>query len=137
MLSAYSVSLFTQWQPQQDSVEQVWLKKKLVNDKNQDKNNHNDDYNNNDSDKEEDVDAMFFGAIHAMNPCHPISGLLCDICTKQFHIVGPWHKRLPHFRLDFVPSHGNELQSKYFVPRQYAIPAIAAIRQLLYDCATI
>ena len=56
MLSAYSISLFTQWQPQQDSVEQVWLKTKLVNDKNQDKNNHNDD---SDNDNEEDVDAMF------------------------------------------------------------------------------
>ena len=134
MSSAYSVSLFTQWQPQQDSVQQVWLKKKLVNDKNQDKNNHNDD---GDNDKEEDVDAMFFGAIPATNPCHPIPGLSGDICTKQFHIVGPWHERLPHFQLDFVPSHGDELQSEYFVPRQYAIPAIAAIRQLLYDCATI
>ena len=56
MLSAYSISLFTQWQPHQDSVEQVWLKTKLVNDKNQDKNNHNDD---SDNDNEEDVDAMF------------------------------------------------------------------------------
>ena len=40
-------------------------------------------------------------------------------------------------QLDFVPSHGDKLQSEYFVPQQYAIPAIAAVQQLLYDCATI
>ena len=69
----------------------------------------------------------WFGAIPPINPCHPIPGLSGDICTKQFRIMGPWLKRLPHFQLDYVPSHGDELQSEYFVPQQYAIPAIAAI----------
>ena len=29
---------------------------------------------------------------------------------------GPWHERLAHFRVEFTPSSGDELQSEYFVP---------------------
>ena len=42
---------------------------------------------------------------------------------------GPWHERLPHFRMDFTPSSGEELQSEYFVPRRNAVAAIAAVER--------
>ena len=32
--------------------------------------------------------------------------------------------RLPHFRLDFTPSSGDELQSEYLVPRAAVVPAL-------------
>ena len=37
--------------------------------------------------------------------------------TDQLGEAGPWNERLPHFRLEFTPSRGAELQSEYFVPR--------------------
>ncbi len=40
---------------------------------------------------------------------------------------GPWLDRLPHFRLDHTPSHGDELQSEFFVPREHAVAAFAAL----------
>jgi xylitol oxidase len=45
-------------------------------------------------------------------------------------IFGPWYERLPHFRMDFTPSSGEELQSEYIVPRQHAFAAFHAIDQL-------
>jgi xylitol oxidase len=45
-------------------------------------------------------------------------------------VPGPWHHRLPHFRLDSVPSVGEELQSEFFVPRADAVAALAEIRAL-------
>jgi alditol oxidase len=29
----------------------------------------------------------------------------------------PWHERLPHFRLEFTPSAGDELQSEFLLRR--------------------
>jgi xylitol oxidase len=44
-------------------------------------------------------------------------------------IAGPWSDRLPHFRLDAPPSAGgDELQTEYFVDRQYAIHALRTLR---------
>ncbi len=48
----------------------------------------------------------------------------------DFGAVGPWHDRLPHFRLDSTPSHGHELQSEYFVDRADAAAALTAVRSL-------
>jgi xylitol oxidase len=42
-------------------------------------------------------------------------------------VAGPWHERLPHFRLDFTPSTGDELQSEYFVDRRDAVAALEAL----------
>ncbi len=45
--------------------------------------------------------------------------------------VGPWSRRLAHFRLDGVPSAGgDELQSEYFVARRHAVDAIEAMRRI-------
>ncbi len=43
---------------------------------------------------------------------------------------GPWADRLPHFRMGFTPSAGDELQSEYLVPRRHAVAAIDAVRGL-------
>ena len=37
---------------------------------------------------------------------------------------------MPHFRLDFTPSSGDELQSEYLVPRVHAVDALRALDQL-------
>ncbi|MGH9158967.1 MAG: D-arabinono-1,4-lactone oxidase, partial [Vicinamibacteraceae bacterium] len=42
----------------------------------------------------------------------------------------PWHERLPHFRLKFTPSSGEELQSEYFVPRARALEALTAVYRM-------
>jgi hypothetical protein len=43
---------------------------------------------------------------------------------------GPWLERLPHFRLDFLPSSGDELQSEWFVADRHAADAWAALTRL-------
>ena len=45
-------------------------------------------------------------------------------------VPGPWHERLPHFKMGFTPSSGKELQTEYFVPREYSYAAIKAVEQL-------
>jgi xylitol oxidase len=65
---------------------------------------------------------------------HPLPDISAVSTTEQLGIPGPWNERLPHFRLDFTPSSGEELQAEYFVPRQQAraaIEAVAALQPLL------
>jgi alditol oxidase len=50
--------------------------------------------------------------------------------TRQGGVPGPWHERLPHFRLGFTPSSGTELQTEYLLPRQAAVAAIEALSGL-------
>jgi xylitol oxidase len=45
-------------------------------------------------------------------------------------VPGPWYERLPHFRMGFTPSAGDELQAEYFVPRKHAVEAILAIERI-------
>ncbi|MCL8025312.1 D-arabinono-1,4-lactone oxidase [Nocardioides bruguierae] len=42
----------------------------------------------------------------------------------------PWHRVLPHFRVDHRPSFGAEIQSEYLVPRERATEAAAAVTAL-------
>ena len=63
----------------------------------------------------------------ADKPRHPIVSMPADNCTTQLGVPGPWHERLPHFRLDFTPSAGDELQSEFLVPRDRAVAALTAI----------
>ena len=53
-----------------------------------------------------------------------------DYATQQGGVPGPWNERLPHFRLEFTPSNGDELQSEYFVARGRAAEAIDVLRAL-------
>jgi alditol oxidase len=105
--SADSVSFFTTWRG--PNVDQVWLKRRVT------------------AGQAVEPAAELFGAVRATVPLHPIPGMSADACTTQLGVVGPWHDRIPHFRLDHTPSSGNELQSEYLVPRDRAIDAIVAI----------
>jgi xylitol oxidase len=104
---AYSVSMFTQWRSER--IDQVWVKER--------------------------VDAGgggWRGGRPATEPIHPIAGMPAESCTGQLGVPGPWHERLPHFRLEHTPSAGEELQSEFFVPRVHArqaFDAIGAIRE--------
>ena len=104
---AYSVSLFTGWTG--DAIDQVWLK--------------------------QHCDAprpppRWLGATPADGPRHPVPGLSAVHCTEQLGVPGPWHERLPHFRLGNTASSGDELQSEFFVPRRCALDALLAVRGL-------
>jgi xylitol oxidase len=108
--SAYSVSLFTDWQKQR--LNEVWIKSRV------------------DEGKAFNATPEFFGAKLATRNLHPIVELSAENCTQQMGVPGPWYERLPHFRMGFTPSAGKELQSEYFVPRQHAIEAILAVERL-------
>jgi len=110
MSSAYSVSLFTDWQ--QHRVNEVWLKSRI------EKGEH------------DQAPRKFFGAKPAGKDLHPIAALSAENCTPQMGTPGPWYERLPHFRMGFTPSAGKELQSEYFVPRRHAVEAIMAVEKL-------
>ena len=51
-------------------------------------------------------------------------------CTEQLGEPGAWFERLPHFKLDFTPSVGEEIQSDFFVARKDADAALAAVAAL-------
>jgi alditol oxidase len=106
--SGYSVSVFTRWG---ETIDQVWLKSRVT-------------------DKPEHVEGDLFGAIAAEVDRHPILELDATNCTPQLGRPGLWSDRLPHFRMDFTPSSGEELQSEYLLPRRYAVEAIEAVRTL-------
>ncbi len=117
MSSAYSVSLFTDWQ--HDYVNQIWLKAR------------HEDHNSIAQPPE------FFGARPATREMHPIAELSAEQCTVQLGVRGAWHERLPHFRIDATPSAGAELQTEYFVPRARAVEAMRALRTLSADLAPL
>jgi alditol oxidase len=108
--SAYSVSLFTDWQKQR--LNEVWIKSRV------------------EEGKAFNAAPEFFGAKLATRNLHPIAELSAENCTEQMGVPGPWYERLPHFRMGFTPSAGKELQSEYFVPRQHAMEAILAVEGL-------
>jgi xylitol oxidase len=108
--SAYSVSLFTDWQNHQAT--QVWIKRRV------------------ETGSSSTFDPQFFGATLATKKLHPLAGYSAENCTEQLGIPGPWYERLPHFRMNFTPSSGDELQSEYFVPRNRAYEAILAVERL-------
>jgi len=66
----------------------------------------------------------------ADGPRHPVSGQPASRCTLQGGVPGPWHERLPHFRAEFTPSVGDELQTEYFVPRTRAVTALRALAEM-------
>jgi alditol oxidase len=108
--SGYSVSLFTDWQKKR--VNEVWIKSRV------------------EAGQSFNATPDFFGAKLATRNLHPIAELSAENCTEQMGVPGPWYERLPHFRMGFTPSAGNELQAEYFVPRRHAVEAILAIERL-------
>lgn len=105
--SAYSVSCFTDWQ--NDTVSQVWLKQRA------------------DADGAAETPGSFYGAMPAPTDRHPITRISPENCTAQLGVPGPWYDRLPHFRMDFLASSGDELQTEYLVPRANAAAGFRAL----------
>ncbi|MBC9823782.1 D-arabinono-1,4-lactone oxidase [Terrabacter sp. MAHUQ-38] len=103
--SAYSVSLFTRWTDA--GIEQVWLKSRA-----------------------DDAPTELFGALAATTTMHMLEGGATESVTQQGGLPGPWLDRLPHFRMEFTPSRGEELQSEYLLPREHALTAIERLRAL-------
>jgi xylitol oxidase len=105
MSAAYSVSLFTDWTSER--INQVWVKRRV--------------------DDPASLDLESLDAKRATSDLHPIATMSPENCTQQMNVPGPWHERLPHFRMEFTPSAGEELQSEYFLPRERAVEALRAI----------
>lgn len=110
MTSAYSVSLFTDWWS--DTINQLWLKRRIA------------------AEGLPVLGATLFGAKAAARQVHPIVELPAEPVTTQLGVPGPWCDRLPHFRMEFTPSSGEELQSEYFVTRRHALDAIHALNAI-------
>jgi xylitol oxidase len=108
MAAAYSVSLFTVWD--EPAVSLAWIKERV--------------------DEPSRVGEDFFGAVAEASPRHMIAGMDVANTTEQLGVAGPWSERLAHFRLEFTPSNGTEIQSEYLVPRARAVEAIEAVRAL-------
>jgi xylitol oxidase len=72
----------------------------------------------------------YFGAPRATQPRNPVPGAHWENCTAQLGVPGPSGDRLPHFRLGFTPSGGDELQSEYIVPRAHGAEALRELRRL-------
>ncbi len=70
-----------------------------------------------------------WGGRPANEPVHPVPGQDPAATTSQLGQPGPWHERLPHFRIEFTPSVGEELQSELLLPREHAGAAIAALEE--------
>jgi xylitol oxidase len=109
--SAYSVSLFTDWQNARAST--VWLKHRL-----------------DPAAPPPTLAPAFYQATLATEKLHPIPAHPAQACTDQLNQSGPWYERLPHFKLDFTPSSGQEIQTEYFVPIDRAYEAIRAVETL-------
>ena len=110
-----SVSLFTTWQDP-GSVDQVWVK----------------------SSGEPQFQAILAaGGRAADGKRHPVPGIDPAPCTPQLGQFGPWYDRLPHFRLEFTPSVGAELQSEYLLPRRDAVRAVEAVAEMAAEIAPL
>jgi xylitol oxidase len=106
MGTAYSVSFFTRW----DSSNQgnLWCKFK----------------------ENQYIPDIVSGAHQATKKLHPIPEVDPVAATEQFGVTGPWLERLAHFKLDFTPSVGDEIQSEFFVDRENAPAVIQKLREL-------
>ncbi|GAA2688157.1 FAD-binding protein [Streptomyces lunalinharesii] len=107
--AAYSVSLFTDWRSGQGA---VWLKHRT-----------------------DRPGSGWTGGRPATRSVHPVPGVDPESSTEQLGVPGPWYQRLPHFRPELIPGAGAELQSEYFLPRERAATAFAAIRSVANQVA--
>jgi xylitol oxidase len=97
--------VFTRWG---ETIDQVWIKSRA-------------------GEESEAAAGVLLSARAATRHRHPILDLDPVNCTPQLGIPGPWAERLPHFRMGFTPSAGDELQSEYLVPRRHGAAAVAAV----------
>ena len=106
MGTAYSVSYFTDWSSEQ--VGNLWCKFRDA----------------------EVIPESIGGCAQADKKYHPIPLVDPVACTDQLGEPGYWHERLSHFKLDFTPSVGEEIQTEFFVNRNDASAAIEAVSKL-------
>jgi xylitol oxidase len=107
--SAYSVSAFTTWRDPA-ILDQVWVKHR--------------------GDDGWTAPDHWHDARLADGRRHPVPGMPPAHTTQQGGAEGSWHERLPHFRAEFTPSAGDELQTEYLLPRDQAVAAMAALNDL-------
>lgn len=107
MGAGYSVSLFIDWT--NDKVTEVWVKKKIS------------------APADLEFPEEFFGGKKSTIKMHPVPALDPESCSEQLGVSGPWFERLPHFKMEFQPSAGKELQSEFFVPLQNGYEALMAV----------
>jgi alditol oxidase len=110
MSSGYSVSLFTDWT--RKNVNQVWIKRRVA------------------EGGSSSVAREFYGAQLATRNMHPLDDQPPDPFNEQMGVPGVWYDRMPHFKMGFTRSSGEELQSEYFVPIEHAYGAIMAVEEL-------
>ncbi|GAA1140576.1 FAD-binding protein [Nesterenkonia lutea] len=101
--SAYSVSLFTRWTGEDFGL--VWMKSTA------------------------EPPAQVLG-VSALTQDIGLAEGPAEYATDQCGKWGSWDQRLPHFRLDFTPSNGEELQSEYLLPREHAVEGLRRMRAL-------
>jgi xylitol oxidase len=106
LAGGYSVSLFTMWT--ELGVDQVWVK----------------------TTDERDAELPYFGGAPALRPRNPVLDAPWENTTEQLGAPGPSGDRLPHFRMGFTPSGGDELQSEYIVAREHGAEALRELRRL-------
>jgi len=106
MGTAYSVSYFTDWSSAQ--VGNLWCKFR----------------------DGEVIPESVGGSAKADKKYHPIPSVDPVACTDQLGESGDWHQRLSHFKLEFTPSVGEEIQTEFFVDRKDAAAAIEAVLKL-------
>jgi xylitol oxidase len=104
--AGYSVSAFTDWSG--DQIGQLWVKRRSG----------------------VPPPELWLGAELADGPRHPVPGFSPQACTDQLGEPGPWYQRLPHFRLEFNPSAGKELQSEYLLPVTAGPAALRALAEI-------
>ncbi|TCL73600.1 D-arabinono-1,4-lactone oxidase [Rhizobium sp. BK251] len=107
MAAGYSVSVFTRWG---DEAGTLWIKRTTP---------------------AQGWPEALYGAQRATIKRHPLIGLSPENATEQLGVPGCWADRLPHFKLGFTPSNGEEIQSEFHVPRRHrraAIEALVSIR---------
>ncbi|KQO11623.1 hypothetical protein ASF06_03030 [Agreia sp. Leaf244] len=104
----YSVSVFTDWV--EDTIANFWVKTRL--------------------DSGVDVPDEWNGAKRDIVSAGSLWETSDDNLNEQGGKPGPWLERLPHFRLDRIPSNGDEIQTEYFVPRSQGGDALRAVRAL-------
>ncbi len=117
MASGYSVSAFSTWR--RPRMQQVWVKSRT------------------DPADRSAAGPTLHGAVLATVARHPLAGMPVENATEQLGVPGPWNERLPHFRLDFVPSSGEEIQSEYLVPRSSAAAALSALDDIADRIAAV
>ncbi|GAC1422067.1 MAG: alditol oxidase [Acidobacteriaceae bacterium] len=110
MSAGYSVSLFTDWQNERAG--ELWIKRRV------------------DQGGAAAPPLLFYNSRLAKAKLHPIVDHPAEACTDQMNLAGAWYERLPHFKMDFTPSSGQELQSEFFVPFERGYEAIHAVETL-------